>query len=172
MKIRRWRSETLTALWNGEEFQTRQHRAAKNISTDICGKLFHLLPDGGRGCESFQERFYEQVTMPAVELVMSMRLSTARYRIFRGQPPEPVVYLKDIQQCIFKDLLTDETVTRENVGEVGRYGRIGTEKLMIRPGLQRCPEGDGEGLALCKPLILVQLDAPLRPSGRPSSSPD
>lgn len=138
---------------------------ANDISQSLCSALSSLLQDGHCKKEA-QNQLHKQITVPALQLARCLRLSTATYRIVRGRPLTTSVYEEDMQRCIIIDLATQRSVLPKNVGVVGRYGRIGEQKLMVHSGLQRCHDGYGRDVTLCKPMILVNLDAPLRPRSR------
>lgn len=138
---------------------------ADEVSQALCSALSYLLQDGHSKKEA-RDKLHQQITAPAVQLARSIRLSTAENRIVRGRPRGTIVCKEDMQRYTIKDLATQRSVAPRNVGMVGRDGRIGEQKLMVYPGLLRRHDRDGRDILLCKPLILVDLDAPLRPRSR------
>ncbi len=159
--MKRWRLETLKGLCSTREFQRRQRAQTDEVSEALYSALSFLLPWDRRIEGSAREKLHAQIIVPAVQLAMSVRLSTATYRVSFGRVPTSIVCEEDTQRCVVTDITTKELVSPGRVAKVGSYGRIGVVKLVHRPGLE-CLDGDkGEGM-LCKPEILVQLDVPLR----------
>lgn len=135
---------------------------ANDVSRSLYSAMSSLLQDGHREKEA-REKLHKQITIPAVQLARRLGLP---YRIVLVRPQEKVVYETDMQRYIIEDLATQRSVSPANLGVVGSYGQIGEQRLMVYPGLQRCHDGYGRDVTLCKPMILVDLDAPLRPRSR------
>ena len=160
MKTKRWKSETLTRISDEETFQRMQHERAEEVSRAMYSTLSYLMPSWRDGRDGWK-KLHECITMPAVRLATIMRLSTATYRMFHVPPRTSDVFEKDFKQATIMNVETSNIVNIGDVAQVGRNGRIGEEKLMIHPGIQRCRNGAQDDVVLCKPLIVVQFDVPL-----------
>ncbi|SLM36102.1 hypothetical protein LPUS_05536 [Lasallia pustulata] len=160
MKTRRWKSETLTMISKQEIFQRMQHEQAEEVSRAMYSTLSYLMPSGQDGCK----KLHKCITMPAVRLATTMRLSTAAYGMYRVPPRTSDVFEEDFKQRTILNVETSKIVNPNHVAKVGRNGQIGEEKLMVYPGIQRCWNGAQGNVVLCKPLIVVDFDVPLRRS--------
>ncbi|KAI4123844.1 MAG: hypothetical protein LQ347_005990 [Umbilicaria vellea] len=138
---------------------------ADDVSQFLCSALSYLLQDGYREKEA-GDKLHRQIIIPAMQLARTICLSPATYRIVGGGPQTTAVCKEDLQRYIMEDIVTHRMVAPENVGVTGMDGRIGERKLVVYPGLQRHHGRDGLDVLLCKPVILVDLDAALRPRSR------
>lgn len=143
-----------------EIFQRMQHEQAQEVSRAMYSTLSYLMPSGQDGCK----KLHKCITMPAVRLATTMRLSTAAYGMYRVPPRTSDVFEEDFKQRTILNVETSKIVNPNHVAKVGRNGQIGEEKLMVHPGIQRCGNGAQGNVVLCKPVIVVDLDVPLRRS--------
>lgn len=164
MTIRHWRSETLNAILHLDDFRDEQRRQAIAISQLLQESLSHLLPEMEGKKEGWKE-LYDHLIAPAIDVSMSIRLSTSDYRIssriLKHSDQGIMAYINDIQRCEMMDILSHKIIRPDSVLKVAEDGRIGEQMLVVQPALLRAQKEGGGNILLCKPTILVRLDEPM-----------
>lgn len=168
--IRNWRSETLKAIFQTDDFREAQRSQAVLYCKSLYQALSYFLPDLESRPDGWNS-FYEQVFVPALEFSNSIRLSTADYFILAqfSKPADKstTAFRHELQRCEIIDLTSHKVIRPDNILKIGDDGRIGEQMLCVQPGLLRAQRDSANSLILCKPIILVKLDEPMvrRPRG-------
>ncbi|MCJ1467089.1 hypothetical protein MMC07_005711 [Pseudocyphellaria aurata] len=163
--IRHWRSETLRGLSQMVDFNEEQRAQACSLATSLYKALSCLLPDSGTKTDGWKD-LLDHVIVPAIQVSISMRISTTTYRLtsrMAGKPPDQasIMYAHELQRCQMVDVASHKIIRSDSALKVAGDGRIGEQMLVLQPALLRYQKEGGNTLVLCKPIVLVKLDEPM-----------
>lgn len=162
--IRHWRSETLRALSQIQDFKEEQRKEAITVSKSLYKALSYLIPTIENKKDAWKE-LHDHIVSPAVQVAANMRLSTENYRTtsrLAGKTSDQnSMFINEVQRCNMIDLSSHKIIRPDSMLKVGEDGRIGEQMLVVQPALIRTPREAGPNAVLCKPSMLVRLDEPM-----------
>lgn len=163
MTVRHWRSETLKAILQLDEFRDEQRMQAVHISQSLHKSLSYLLPEFEGKKEGWKE-LHDQLVFPAVQASVSIRLSTTNYRItsrIMKSDQNTAVYVYEVPSYEMMDIMSHKIIRPDSIIKVADDGRIGEQILVIQPALLRDQKEGNGSVLLCKPTVLIRLDEPM-----------
>lgn len=151
------------------EFHSEQLTQAAIVSQSLYDLLEPLLP----ACtENARNTLHETITLPALNLATTLRLSTTDYRLWsRSSPSSPAgkaipISINAVHKAQLVDMATNKIIRPDSMLKVSEDGRIGEEMMIVTPSLLRTEDEKGTSQVLVKPTVLVNLDEPMGKRGR------
>ncbi|KAL9595122.1 MAG: hypothetical protein Q9219_006639 [cf. Caloplaca sp. 3 TL-2023] len=163
--IRYLRSELLKGYITTRQFDALRKEELES-TTDKVLRVVETVLEGSQDNPGRKSRFNERVMQPAVELAILMNSSATKYSFSdsmsdKSRFKEVPLSARALDSCVVIDVDTRTIVRADMVAVESKDDIIGTQVILLAPGLRRCYPAGASTRKLCSKVAAVKLSNPL-----------